>query len=144
MYLSIHLSMLAERLIVMHELSSSLLIETALWKWNNQQTLDHFKYVSKGPLGRIPVSLQGVYTDLPRWLGYVWMENLRHKVALWRLLREPGLECQFAAENTVEIWCLNYTELVKHKQTTVQSYSIQIIRQRSLYMSILDCTYLDQ
>ena len=46
MYLSVDLSMLTERLVVVHKLTPSLLIETALWKWNNEETLDDFKYVS--------------------------------------------------------------------------------------------------
>jgi hypothetical protein len=37
------------------------------------------------------------------------VENFSKEEALWWLLREPRLKCKFTAENTVEIWCLNWS-----------------------------------
>lgn len=59
-----YLGMTEEFIIRFHELSSSFFIQTALWEGHNQETLDDFKYMRKGPTAGIPVFLQRVHTDL--------------------------------------------------------------------------------
>ena len=80
--------MVAERLVILHKLSTSFLVQATLRKWHDQQALDDFEDVLQGPLRRVPVSLQGVNADVARRHSDVRMEYLRQKESFGRALRE--------------------------------------------------------
>ena len=62
MNLSANLGLLAELIKAVHEESTSLLVESALWERHNQQTPDRLQYFSYVPLLRIPISLERIDT----------------------------------------------------------------------------------
>ena len=57
MYISVELRMGEEFLIVFHELSSCLFIQTALRERHNQQTLNNFENVGERPIAWVPILL---------------------------------------------------------------------------------------
>lgn len=76
MYLSVNLGISEEIIIIFHELSARLFIQTALGERYNQQTFNNFKNMGKRPACRVPVFFQSIHTDFSRWNCYIWMENL--------------------------------------------------------------------
>jgi hypothetical protein len=103
MYLRVDPRVLTERVIIVHELSTSLLIETRLWEWYDKQAPDNFENVLERPLGGGPISLQSVDADFTRVNSNIWMENLCHKESFWCTLREPIFDDKFATENSTFI-----------------------------------------
>ena len=85
-------SHLTERFIVVHELATSLLVQTRLGKGHDQQAPDDLENVLEGPLAGFPVSLQGVDADLSCRGCYVGVENFREEEALWGVLGEATFE----------------------------------------------------
>ena len=103
--------MLTELIIAVHELSSSLLVKTRLWKRYNQEASDDLENVFQRPFGRIPVSFQSVHTDLTRILCHIRMVDLGQEEALWGTLWETTFNDKFAAEDTAFIGCLDYMDV---------------------------------
>ena len=106
MDLCVDTSMLAERVIVVHELSTGLLVQTGLREGNDQKALDDLKDVLEGPLGWVPVSLQRVDTDFTRVLRDVRMEYLSQEETFWCTLWEPTFNNELASENTTFVCSL--------------------------------------
>ena len=55
--LGVNSGMLAKRIVVIHEFTTSFLVQAGLWKGNDEQALDDLKDVLKRPLRWVPVSL---------------------------------------------------------------------------------------
>lgn len=110
MDLGVDACMLAERIIVAHELAAGLLVQTRLGEGHNEKALDDLKDVFERPLGRVPVSLEGVYADFARVLGHVRMENLRQEEPFRCALREPVLNNEFATENASFVGGLDWSD----------------------------------
>ena len=64
MYLCVNFGISEEIIITFHKLSACFFIETALWKWHNEETLNDLEDMGKRPACGIPVFLQSVNTDL--------------------------------------------------------------------------------
>ena len=98
--LCVDAGVLAEGIVVVHELTAGLLVQTRLREGHNQETLDNFEDVLQGPFSRIPVSLQGVHADFTSVHGDVWMEYLGQEEAFRGALWEPTFDDKFAAEDS--------------------------------------------
>lgn len=95
-------------LIVFHELTTGLLIQRRFGEGNDQQTFYYLQDVQQTPLGRVPVLLQGVHTDVTTWLRDVWVENLRKEIAFWWVGREIILQNDAATEYSTLVWCTDW------------------------------------
>ena len=101
-------SHLTERFIVIHELATSLLVQTRLREGHDEQAPDDFEDVLERPLAGLPVSLQGVDTDLSGGGGDVRMENFGHEEALRGVLWEATLEQELTTEDSTVVGRPNY------------------------------------
>lgn len=100
MNLGVHLGLLIERVVILHEFATCLFVETRLWEGDDEKAADDLENVLERPLGWRPVPLQCVYANFTAVRRYVRVENLCHKVALRSTLREPRLDNKFATENS--------------------------------------------
>lgn len=57
MNLGVDLGMLAERVVVIHELTAGLLVQAGLWEGDDEQALDDLEDVFERPLSWVPVPL---------------------------------------------------------------------------------------
>jgi hypothetical protein len=105
----VYSGVIAKGIVVFHELTTGLFVETRLWKGNNKQALDDFENVLQRPLRWVPVPLEGIYADVSRRRGHVRMENFGEKETFWRASGEAGLQHKFAPEYASVVWCFDGT-----------------------------------
>lgn len=80
----INLSMAAELVVVLHEFSACLFVETALREWHNEKAFDDSKDVLQRPAAGVPVLFQSVYTNLSRRNCNIGMEYFSQEVTyIW-------------------------------------------------------------
>ena len=89
--LGVNLCLVEKLLVVFHELSTGLLIQSRFWERHDQQTFDCLENVSQRPSRWIPVTLQGIYANVAIRGCYIWMKDLCQKESFWWFLRELSI-----------------------------------------------------
>ena len=113
---------LAERIIVIHKLATSLFVQTRFRERHYQKTLDDLEDVAEGPLGGVPVALQRVHADFARVHRHVRVENLRQEVPFGGALRELTFNDELASEDASLVRCLHFSQK-KGKNQGIQGNS---------------------
>lgn len=94
-----HLSVFEVLLVVFHKHFSSLLVQGTFGEGYNEEAFDDFKDVEEGPVGGVPVFLEGIDANLSL-LADVWVEYFGDEVALGRVVREIIFNSQLASEDS--------------------------------------------
>lgn len=92
-------SLVAELVIAGDDQPAGFLIEGTLRERNNQQAFNYLEDVGQAPLLRVPISFQGIYTDIALRLRDIWMEDLCEEVTFGWLARELSIDHELATED---------------------------------------------